>query len=167
MNITVRFALVLVAGFLCQAAVVPFISIGAAKPDLVLIIIAGFGFLSGASPGAIGGFIGGILLDVLTIRGIGLEAMVKTLVGFFSGRVERTILGNSPIMPMLAIGGVSILSQTLYIGLAVLVGERMEILPVMREIVLPSALYTSVIGLLAFPFLTRILSAERQDKVFK
>ena len=167
MNVNLRFAAILVAGFLCQAAVVPFLSIGAVKPDLILIIIASFGFLDGASPGAVGGFLGGLLLDLLTIRGIGLEAMVKTSVGFFSGRVERTILGNSPVMPMLAIGGVSLVSQTLYMGLAFIVGERMEFLPIMSGIVLPSALYTAVIGFFAFPYLSRVLSAERQDKVFR
>ncbi|MDP1809388.1 MAG: rod shape-determining protein MreD [Actinomycetota bacterium] len=167
MNVNVRFALVLAVAFICQAAVVPFISIGPIKPDIILIIVASFGFLDGAAPGAVGGFLGGLLQDLLTIRGIGLEVLIKTIVGGFSGRVERTILGNSPIMPMLAIGGVSIVSQILYIGLAFLTGERMELLTVMREVVLPSALYTATVGFFIFPQLSKILSAERQDKVFR
>lgn len=167
MNVNIRFALVLLAAFFCQAAVVPLISIGAAKPDIILIIVASFGFLDGAVPGAVGGFLGGLLLDLLTIRGIGLEIIIKTIIGGFSGRVERTILGNSAVMPMLAIGGVSIVSQILYIGLAFLTGERMALLTAVREVVLPSALYTALIGFFVFPHLSRILSAERQDKVFR
>ena len=167
MNVNVRFAILLLAGFACQAALVPFLSIGAVKPDIILIIVASFGFLDGASPGAVGGFLGGLLQDLITVRGVGLEALNKTIVGFFSGRVERTILGNSAVMPMLAIGGVSIVSQTLYIGLAWLSGDPMELIPVLREVVVPSAIYTAVVGFFIFPYLSRILSAERQDKVFK
>lgn len=167
MNVNVRFALVLAAGFICQAVLVPLISLGAVKPDIILIIVASFGFLDGSAPGAVGGFAGGLLQDLLTIRGIGLEVVIKTIIGGFSGRVERTILGNSAIMPALAIGGVSIVAQVLYIGLAFITGERMELLTVMREVVLPSALYTAIIGGVMFPLLSKVLSAERQDKVFR
>ncbi len=167
MNVNLRFAAILGAGFICQAALVPFLSVGPVKPDLILIIVASFGFLDGPSPGAVGGFFGGLLLDLLSVRGLGMEAAIKTTVGFFSGRVERTILGNSPVMPMLAIGGVSLVSQALYMSLAFFAGERMDYLPVIRTVVLPSAVYTALIGFFTFPYLSRALSAERQDKVFK
>ena len=167
MSLNVRFSAVLIFGWLCQAAVVPFISLGPIKPDLILIIVATLGFIDGPAIGAAGGFLGGLLQDLLTARSVGVEALIKTLVGYFSGQVERTILGDSALMPMFAIGAVSLVSQTLYIGLAFLVGEPIEFFPAMGGVVVPSALYTALIGSVAFPYLSRLLSAERQAKVFK
>jgi len=167
MNVNIRFAIVLLVGLACQAVIVPLIAIGPVKPDLVLIIVAVFGFLDGPAQGAVGGFLGGFLQDLLAARSIGLEALVKTLIGYFSGQVERTILGNSALMPMLAIGGVSVASQTLYAALASIVGEPVPLIRAMRIIILPSALYTAVIGLVVWTRLTRLLSAEREATVFK
>jgi len=168
MSVNVRFTLVLGVGLLCQAVVVPFMSIGNAKPDIILIIIASFGFLEGPAPGAIGGFAGGLIQDLLAFRAIGLGALVKTTVGYFSGQVERNILGNAAIMPMLAIGGVSLVSQILYIGLAFLAGEPMGFFMTLRTVAIPSAAYTAAIGFFIFPYLNRLLQqTKRQDKAFK
>lgn len=167
MSMNIRFALILMAGFICQAAIVPAIAVGGAKPDIVLIIVAGFGFLGGAAPGAAGGFVGGLLLDLLTLRGIGLQLIVMTLIGGFSGRIEQTILGNSFITPMIVIGVISLFSQSLYMILTFVFGEPIEFFPVVRDIVLPSALYTAIIGAVIFPSLSRMLGSERQDKVFR
>lgn len=167
MNANARFALVLGAGLIFQAAVVPSIAIGSARPDIVLIIVATFGFLHGPGQGAVGGFIGGFLQDLMVPGSAGLEALVKTLVGYFSGQVERTILGNSQWMPMLAIGFVSFVSQFLFIGLAFLAGEPVELAPTLTSVILPSAFYTAVVGGIFFPRLSRLLSAERQAKVFR
>lgn len=167
MNVTRRFIFLLIAGWIMQAAVVPFISFGAVQPDIVLVIVATFGFFGGPAPGALGGFAGGLLQDLLAPGSVGLGVLVKTLVGYLSGQVERTILGDSVLMPFLAVGGVSLVSQTLYIGLAFLVGEPIELVAAIKTVVIPNALYTGFIALFIFPPLSRVLSAERHATVFR
>ncbi len=167
MNVNLRYAIILFAGFIFQTAVVPFISIGKAKPDIVLIVIATFGFINGPFPGAINGFIGGLLQDLVTVGSLGLQAVSKVVIGFMSGQVERTFLGSSALIPMVVIAGISIVSQTIYVGLTFLAGERIEIIGALKTVVIPSAAYTAVLGFLMFPYITRFLSSSRRDKVFK
>ena len=167
MNVNLRYALILFAGFIFQSAIVPFISIGKAKPDIILIVIATFGFINGPVPGAINGFIGGLLQDLVAAGSLGLQAVSKVAIGFISGRVERTFLGSSALIPMVVIAGISIVSQTIYVGLTFLAGERIEILAALKTVVIPSAAYTAVLGFLMFPYISRLLSSSRQGKAFK
>ncbi len=167
MNVNLRYALILFAGFIFQTAIVPFISIGKAKPDIILIVIATFGFIHGPISGAINGFIGGLLQDIVTIGSLGLQAVSKVIIGFLSGRVERTFLGSSALIPMVVIAGISVVSQTIYVCLTFLAGERIEIMSVLKTVVIPSAAYTAVLGFIMFPYISRLLSSNRRDKAFK
>jgi rod shape-determining protein MreD len=162
-----RLAVVLLAGWIAQAAIVPFISFGGIQPDIILIIICLFGFFGGPVPGAVAGLAGGLLHDLLVPGNLGLGMLAKTLTGYLSGQVERTILGNATLMPMLVVGALSILSQIIYLGLAFLMGQQIELIVAMRAVVLPSALYTALLGLFFFTFIGPLLSPERQATVFK
>jgi rod shape-determining protein MreD len=162
-----RLAAVLLFSWLAQAALVPSISLGRVQPDIVLIAICLFGFFGGPAPGAVAGFAGGVLHDLLVPGNFGLGMLAKTLTGYLSGQVERTILGNTTLMPMFVVGALSVLSQTIYIGLAFLMGQPIEFIVAMRAVVLPSALYTALLGLFFFTYVGRLLSPERQATVFK
>lgn len=167
MSRNVRYILVLTIAFICQATIVPFVSIGAARPDIVLIAIATFGFIDGPVAGAVGGFFGGLLQDLVAAGSLGLTALAKTLAGYISGQAERTILGSSLLLPVVVIAGISVISQIIYVGLAFLMGEPLNFGAALRVVVFPSAAYTALVSVPVFPYLSRLLSSQRQSKVFK
>lgn len=167
MNLKVRIAVIILGGWLAQSVIVPFVSFGRAQPDIILITISVLGFFAGPTVGATGGFAAGLLHDLLVADSVGLWVLVMTVVGYLSGQVERTILGRSALMPMLAIGLVSIVGQVFFMALSFLLGQPIEFLATIRSAVLPSAGYTAIVGSLLFPYLSGLLGAERKATVFK
>lgn len=162
-----RFGFLLFTAWLAQALVVPYFAIGKAQPDLILIVVAIYSFLEGPIVGGVAGFSGGLLQDLLLVRSIGLNIIGKTIIGYFSGLVERNLFGHSLLLPTSAMFIISIASQFLYLAASFLVGERIEVWPAFISVILPSALYTAAVTFFVFGRITRILSHERKETVFK
>ena len=75
---------------LVQVVVVSSIVIGGGSPDLLLVTVVALGLLRGSIPGAVLGFVGGIVVDVATLGTLGVTSLVLTLAGFWSGRYGET-----------------------------------------------------------------------------
>ncbi|MBE0446890.1 MAG: rod shape-determining protein MreD [Actinobacteria bacterium] len=152
--------LVILGAFIFQAAVVPHISIAGAKPDVILIIAALYGFMYGPSAGSLAGFTGGLLGDLLIGSHVGLDLLSKSIVGFFAGLVQRTIFIENILLPMLAIFVATGLNEFIYIGFMLLLGEAVPLKLLIVKTILPSALYNSLLT----PF---IYLAAHRFMVFK
>ncbi len=162
-----RFAALLVFAWIVQITIVPHIAIGPVMPDVILIVVATYGFLAGPMPGGAAGIVGGFLQDLTLISGFGINIINKTVIGYLAGLVERNLFGSSRLIPMIAMFVVSVISQFTYLALVYVVGERIEVVPAIINIIIPSALYTSVIAFFLFAPINRVMSHERQETVFK
>ncbi len=160
-----RLPALLFLAWLAQAALVPFVSIGAIQPDLVLVVVAVQAIAGGPATGALAGFFGGLLQDLLAPSSVGVGALVKTVTGYSLGRVDRTLLGDNAVLPAIMIAVMSFISQSAYLGLLLLAGEPVAFLSYLPGVVLPSALYTAIIGLLLFSLLERWSSPGRGEQV--
>lgn len=63
----------------------------AVKPDLMLIVVICLSFISGAEEGMIAGFTGGLLKDIFSVHLLGINALVKTVIGYISGVIREKI----------------------------------------------------------------------------
>lgn len=167
MTANIRFALALIVVWLAQAAVVPLFAVGTVQPDIVLILVCVFGIINGPAPGAVGGFVAGLMQDLLVPGSIGLGALVKAVMGYLSGEAEQTILGDNLLMPVAIIASVSLASQIVYMALLFLVGESVGFISYLSSTVLPSSAYTAGVGLLLFPPLRAWLTAGRSEAAFE
>ncbi len=150
-----RLPALLILAWLAQAALVPLISIGTVQPDLILVVIAVQAIAGGPTTGALAGFFGGLLQDLLAPGSVGIGTLVKTVIGYSLGRIDRILLGETPVLPAIMIGVMSLISQSAYLGLLLLAGERVAFVSYLPGVILPSALYTAIIGLLLYPLLER------------
>ncbi len=160
-----KLAALLLLAWLAQASIVPLISFNTVQPDLVLIVVAAQAIVGGPTRGALAGFSGGLLQDLLAPGSIGVGALIKTMVGYSLGGIDRALLGENPVLPVLMIGLMSIISQCAYLGLLFLAGEPVIFPTYLVGVVLPSALYTTIIGFALYPVLERWSSPERPDQV--
>ncbi len=167
MKLNYRFIGLLLAAWIIQATLVPHIAIKTAKPDLILIIIATYAFLEGPSVGAVTGFFGGLLKDLITVGGAGINVLTMTIVGYLSGLFERNLFGSRSFLAMMIMFVVSLFSQLLYALALFIFGEPIDLWLSIRYVILPSAVYTSLLTLLFFSYLVKILSHHREDTVFK
>ena len=81
--------LVLAAAVL-QVTVVTGMRILGAEPDLLLVTIVCAALVAGSLPGAIAGFAGGLVVDVMTLGTLGTTSIVLTLAGYWAGRYGET-----------------------------------------------------------------------------
>lgn len=166
-QINAKIWLTLIIFWLLQEMLVPFIAIKTASPDLLLLVVAVAGFIEGSVTGATVGLVAGLLEDLVIPGSIGLNIMIKTLVGFFAGKVERTVFGSSALMPLIGFFVVSFAAQLLYIFAAFLFGDLIEVSTAFKAVVIPSAVYTAFFGLILFKRLVNFLSGGREITVFK
>lgn len=159
--------MVLAIGWLLQYSIVPHLAIGKATPDLLLIVVVTFSFLDGPIAGSLAGFASGILADVVAGQVTGLQVLARTVTGYLSGTLERTIFGSTVLLVGAAMFFVSIASQVIYILVAFVFGEAIEFMTAARSVILPSAVYTSLVSMVVFKRLNVFLARERQDTVFK
>jgi rod shape-determining protein MreD len=102
-------AVVFVAA-LVQVVIVASILIDGGAPDLLLVVVVCLGLLRGSIPGAVLGFTGGVIVDVVTLGTLGVTSLVLTLAGFWAGRYGETTGRGRRFAPVIAVGAITLLA---------------------------------------------------------
>ena len=100
--------LVFVAALL-QATIVAGMDIFGGTPDLLLLTLIGVALLRGSVAGAVAGFGGGLLLDVLTLDTLGVTSLLLAVAGYWTGRYGETTGRDRLHAPLLAVVVVTVL----------------------------------------------------------
>ena len=79
------FAVVFVAALL-QVVIVSSLVVAGGAPDFLLVVVVALGLLRGSVPGAALGFVGGLIVDLVTLGTLGVTSLILTLAGFWAGR---------------------------------------------------------------------------------
>lgn len=87
--LTLRLALLGLAGCLLQISAVSQITIFGARADLVPLMVAAVGLLCGALPGALFGFFCGLFIDTALLQTLGLSSLVYVIAGYGAGRLRE------------------------------------------------------------------------------
>ena len=159
--------LILLAAFILQTTVVPHLKVLGVQPDLILIVVVTYAFLFGPVAGSIAGFFGGLLQDLVLIRGVGFNALGKAIMGYLGGMVERAIFADNILLMMIAIFLATILNQLIYSGLFFLIGERINIWSTFLTLILPSAAYNALLVPFVYHLLLRTIVFDKKAPVFK
>jgi rod shape-determining protein MreD len=93
-----------------QVVVVSSLVVGGGAPDLLLVTVVALGLLRGSIPGAILGFVGGLIVDVSTLGTLGVTSLVLTLAGFWAGRYGETTGRDRRFAPIIAVGSITVLA---------------------------------------------------------
>jgi rod shape-determining protein MreD len=145
---------------LLQAVVFSSTTVFGGAPDLLLVTIIAVGLMRGSVVGAVAGFGGGLVVDLVTLDTLGLTSLVLTLAGFWAGRYGETTGRGRAMAPVLAVAVITVLAAVFGFGVRYLLGE---------EVVAHQALITALLPafvlnlLLALPIhrLVRRLVGER------
>jgi rod shape-determining protein MreD len=118
--------LVFVAALL-QATLFSSLDVLGGTPDVLLVVLIGVALLRGSVQGAVAGFGGGLLLDVLTLDTLGVTALVLALAGYGAGRYGETTGRGRAHAPVLAVVVVTVLVALLGFFLHFLIGEEVSV----------------------------------------
>ena len=141
-----RASLVVFVAAMLQVVIVSSLVISGGAPDLLLVVVVVLALLRGSIPGAIFGFAGGLVVDLVTLGTLGVTSLVLTLAGFWAGRYAETTGRDRRFAPIIAVGTITVLAAVFGYLLHFLLDE---------EVVARHALVTS----LAPAFVLNILLA--------
>jgi len=129
-----------------QVTVITGIRVLGAEPDLLLVTIVCVALVAGSLPGAIAGFAGGLVVDVMTLGTLGTTSIVLTLAGYWAGRYGETTGRGRAYAPPLAAFAISLLAGIGGVALHFLIGQPVSA----REalvVAVPSAVLSALLAL--------------------
>ena len=85
-----------------------------AVPDIALIILVFSAYVNGTMTGQLTGFFSGFLLDFLSAAPLGLNALVRTLVGALTGFIKGTFFLDIFFLPMALCAGATAFKALVY-----------------------------------------------------
>lgn len=143
-------AVVLVGALLTQAALLSRLPLPGSPPDLLLVLVVAFALVAGAAPGALGGFVTGLLVDLGADHQLGRTALAYTLVGYLAGRAHygprRSILRS-----LLVVGATAAVGVSAFALVGLLLGDPRIDLPAYRQSMLSTVPYCVLLTPLVVP----------------
>ena len=139
MRILIRlFVMLLVVSL--QSTVIPALSIGAVRPDLVLVVVVSAALTGGRESGVLCGAFGGLLQDLLSADPFGLNTLSKMLLGLLFGLYERKVNPGNLWLPLVAIAA-GTLGATVAAAVFMVFTGSFGALPALFLYMLPVTLY--------------------------
>ena len=154
MKILLKSAIIVVA-LLIQLTLINSITILGLKPDLIMVVVVVFSLLKGEKEGAISGFASGLLQDIFSTGLLGINALVKTVIGFTCGILREKIFHEHilfliPVITFIA----SFIQSILIFFLLRTFGIEYNLIWSLKQVALPEALYSSLLS----PFIFLVIN---------
>ena len=165
MHRRLAFFALLIASFLLQVTVIPELSVAGVKPDLILVVTVCLAVFEGPGRGAVFGFWGGFLEDMVASAVTGVSSLSKVLVGYFAGELKHRMVSSSVFLPCLAVLFFSILNELVKFLAWMAVGWEGR--PAFRiSIIAGMALYNALLTLPVYPLVRRMVEHEEEVSLF-
>jgi rod shape-determining protein MreD len=154
-----RASAVLFLAAMLQVVVVSSVAVAGGAPDLLLVVVVSLGLLRGSVPGAACGFVGGLIVDLLTLETLGITSLVLTLAGFWAGRWVETTGRGRRLAPLIAVAVITVLAAAFAFVLHWMLGEDVVARHAFLTVLVPTLLANLV---LAYPVYLLVRAAVRE-----
>ena len=131
----------------------PLVTIGGAKPDLVLLIVISWSLLRGTGEGVVWGFTGGLCVDLLSGGPFGASAVGMMTVGLLSGQGATNLFKGNLLLPLLLVPIGTAVYYALILAVLELTGRAPVLDPILAQAIMPAA----VVNLIAMPFVYMLM----------
>ncbi len=157
MSVAVRVAVLVFVAAVFQVGAVSGAHVLGAEPDLLLVTLVVVSLLTGSITGAVAGFAGGLLVDVMTLNTLGTSSIVLTVAGYWAGRYgETTGRGRAYAAPLAAFA-ITLLATPADVALHFLLGQPVSAGAAFTTLV-PSAIVNAALAFALFPLFRRLLA---------
>ncbi|MCR5834963.1 MAG: rod shape-determining protein MreD [Lachnospiraceae bacterium] len=139
-------------------------------PNLLIILVCIFGYLTGSNEAMIIGFFSGLLVDAFSSDIMGLNALLYLYVGFSSGRFNRLFYKNMVIIPMLIVAGGDFIYNLGYYVIRFMLRNKLDVGFYLMKIIVPEVILTVCIALAIYRIFYKIyfdvlITEEQRSKV--
>ncbi len=162
MKILLKSAIIVVA-LLIQLTLINSITILGLKPDLIMVVVVVFSLLKGEKEGTISGFASGLLQDIFSTGLLGINALVKTVIGFTCGILREKIFHEHILFLIPVITFIASITQSILIFLLLRAfGIEYGLAWSLKQVALPEALYSSLISPFVFLAINKLFQMIKE-----
>jgi rod shape-determining protein MreD len=145
----------------------PHLSVAGTVPSIPLLVVITIAFLEGSATGATVGFAAGLALDLLGTGPVGSWALVLTVAGYVSGMLQQNVFAAGWLQPVTVAAIAGLLAETVYLVVLIVLGVGPGFLESIVSVVLPRAVYNTLLVMLVYPWLARFMRSDRPVKSFR
>lgn len=156
--------LIILVCFLMQSTIFQYLQLGSIQPNLLLIVVASFGFMRGKKTGMWVGLICGLLADVFWGNVLGFYTLIYIVIGYINGSFRRLFYDDDIKLP-LALVGISelIYGVFVYVCLFMLQGE-FNFSYYLFHIILSELVYTVLVTLVLYQIILHINNKLEEEE---
>jgi rod shape-determining protein MreD len=154
---------IIVVALLIQLTLINSISIMGLKPDLMMVVVVVFSLLKGEKEGTISGFVSGLLQDIFSTGLLGINALVKTVIGFTCGILKEKIFYEHILFLIPVITFIASFMQSILIFLLLRAfGIEYNLAWSLKQVALPEALYSSLLSPFIFLAINKLFQTIKE-----
>lgn len=150
MRVAVGLVVPLVAALL-QASVVPFIAVGGARPNLVMLVAASWSIAVGAREAVWWAFVGGVAADLLSGGPLGAQALAALIPVTVVGLREDALRPRSVVAGALLVTGATAVGGAIYLVILAIAGVALGDASALLGTVVSPAVYNGVLAIATYP----------------
>ena len=164
-QLVIRLGVVALLAVLLQTAALSQISLLGATPDIGPLVVVSVGLLCGPVPGALMGFLVGVLVDVALLQTLGISSLVYVVVGHYSGLMRDTLRDPQATLLPLAAGALgTFVALTLFSLLQFLLGIEAPVSFELVRQIISTVLITALFALPVHALVRRALGPTIEDR---
>lgn len=158
--------LILIAAFILQLTLLDCIKIFNAKPNLLLLLITFFCLFYGWEAGLEAGFVSGLLIDIFSTDIFGINTLTLSITGLVIGNSSPKIFKESKMTQGFLVFIFSLISMLIHYVLASFISKigYINLSEYLFGLVIPSAIYTSILSFIIFPVLIKKFHLKEQEE---
>ena len=149
-------AITIIVCFLLQCTVFKALSIASISPNLLIVVVASFGFMRGKKEGLFVGFFAGLLIDVMFGSIVGFYALIYMYIGYVNGFFKRIFFPDEIKLPLGLIAASDFLCNLLVYFTLFWFRGRFSFGYYLIHTILPELVYTMIVAVLLYFILLKI-----------
>ena len=143
-------ALVIYVSFLLQTSIFSKYRLAGVTPNILICVVATYGFMNGRKQGILVGFFTGILLDMFSGGIFGIYAMMYMYIGFLNGLFKKQFFGDDLRLPMFLIGMSDLLYGVSSYFVFIAIRAKYNFSFYFMNLILPEVVYTLLISIFVY-----------------
>ena len=147
---------------LAQLAVFSQLDVADGSPDLIVLVVAVLGVLTGSVVGALGGFWAGFLLDTASLGILGFSSLLLTLIGYWAGRYGETAGRDRGHTPLVAVAAATVLYALGGFLLAFMLGEPTSARWMLLDTLVPEIALNVLLAIPLYALLRRLFALHHR-----
>lgn len=96
-------------------------------PDLMLLLLVFISFYNGSVMGEVHGFFAGFMLDFLSASPLGLNSLMRVIIGFIAGLFKDVFNEDKIFFPAVLVAGATMAKGFLLIAISFFFGEKVAV----------------------------------------